>query len=1006
MKSNLRQGEKTTSGFEILETVDLPELEAEGIWAKHKSGTEVFHILNDDEENLFSFNFTSFPFDSSGAPHILEHSVLCGSENYPLKDAFLVLAQGSLQTYLNAWTYPDKTLYPASSVNENDYFNLMAVYGDAVFRPLLSEWTFMQEAHRLEFVKDEKSNQDRLSITGVVYNEMKGAYSSPDAYAGLWAYRSVLPGTFYDLESGGDPDHIPELSLEKLKEFHSRWYTPANCRIFLAGNIATEKQLAFLDERFFSRLAPGMRAPSAEKATPWIEPREISVSCPAGSDTKATVFFSWLCGDISNQEETLSLAALAETLLCHDGSPLTRSLIESGFGEDITPVTGLQSDLRQTVFSAGLRGVEQGREKEAAAFILNELRRFSEEGIPKNEIEAALSGMEFSHKEIRRAGGPFSLVWLSRSMRGWLHGCKPWETLLFAPRFDELKAKIKNDDHFFEKLIKKYFLDNKHRALITVQPESDFLRNKEALLEQNLKDKESALSAIEKDQIRKKSAELEQFQAAGESPQALAKIPHLSRKDLSNEIIKVPRGYEEAAGIPVITHSLYTNGISYADIALPLDFLEEDDFLWLPFFSRCAVSLGLPASGNTPALDYGEVSGLLARNTGAFFAVLHTGSQVPGSARTSIFPSGSFDTGERDWLMFRLRALDEKTGTSLELVRRIITEADFTDAKHIGELAAEMKNEMDSSFAPSGHRDAASRAGRNFSRSRFVSDMWNGLDQLLFVHRLAAMDTNELCAKLISIRDRLINGGILVNLTGNADAVKSGLSKIGSCFSDMGAVAPRRKNFVPQLFEAEQNTPEVFSSPSLQIGFAALALPAADYGSDEQAAEAVLSHQLSTGALWENIRMKGGAYGAFASPDNLEKVFSFSSYRDPSPLRSLNAYTEILKELSWESGSEGGSSSDDQLEKAIIGAYARETSPKTPAEKGYADFLRFLYGIEDRHRSSKLESLISLTPQDIAAVLKRLAMPDQKQGAVIIAGRTEAEKAAAALGTEPKELPV
>jgi Zn-dependent M16 (insulinase) family peptidase len=256
VSSALKKGQILDSGFEILDLRELAEFEALGIWARHqKTGAEVFHVLNDDKENLFSFAFATAPEDSTGAAHILEHSVLCGSENYPLKDAFLILAQGSLQTFLNAWTFPDKTLYPASSVSEQDYFNLMSVYGDAVFRPLLSEWTFMQEGQRLFFGPDGK-----LQISGVVYNEMKGAYSSLDSYAGLWSVKSVLPGTPYDFDSGGDPSCIPDLSWQGLKEFHRRCYSPANCRIFLAGNIPTEKQLAFLDKNFFSSLPAGKRS--------------------------------------------------------------------------------------------------------------------------------------------------------------------------------------------------------------------------------------------------------------------------------------------------------------------------------------------------------------------------------------------------------------------------------------------------------------------------------------------------------------------------------------------------------------------------------------------------------------------------------------------------------------------------------------------------------------------------------------------------------------------------
>jgi len=340
----LKKGQRLDSGFVILDIVDLEELKAQGIWAKHeKTGVEVFHVLNDDIENLFSFSFATFPEDNTGVAHILEHSVLCGSERYPLKDAFIVLAQGSLQTFLNAITFPDKTVYPASSTNEHDYFNLMSVYGESVFRPLLPEWTFMQEGHRMEY------QNGKLSITGVVYNEMKGAYSSLDTYAGHWSVKAIMPNTPYDFESGGDPQAIPQLTWDGLKEFHRSRYSPANCKIFLAGNIPTEKQLAFLNDEFFSELEGGKACDPIVKTQRWKEPKKFHVPCPSGNERKSTIFLSWLCSDVTDIYEGLALAALTEILLGHDGSPLTRALIESGLGEDITPVSGLESEIREVL---------------------------------------------------------------------------------------------------------------------------------------------------------------------------------------------------------------------------------------------------------------------------------------------------------------------------------------------------------------------------------------------------------------------------------------------------------------------------------------------------------------------------------------------------------------------------------------------------------------------------------------------------------------------------------
>ena len=1018
MKSGLQKGQILDSGFEILDVRELPEFEASGIWAKHrKSGVEVFHVYNDDKENLFSFVFATPSKDSSGAAHILEHSVLCGSASYPLKDAFLALAQGSLQTFLNAWTFPDKTVYPASSVNEYDYFNLMSVYGDAVFRPLLSEWTFMQEGHRL-FYAEEKAGDGqgsgKLEITGVVYNEMKGAYSSLDAYADLWSIKSVLPGTPYDFESGGDPECIPDLSWQGLRDFHRLWYSPANCRIFLAGNIPTEKQLAFLDNKFFSSLPPGNRNAPVNRAARWSAPRNMVIPCPAGAEQKPTVLLSWLCGDAADANETLALSALAEILLGHDGSPLTRALIDSGLGEDLSPVSGLEGELRETVLCAGIRGLLESRglrgceaAKNVETLIMGELERLEREGIPVEEIEAALLGMEFSHREIRRSGGPYSLVWMRRSLRAWLHGGNPWDSLLFAPAFAALKRHLEEDNRYFEKMIRRYLLDNPHRSLIIVEPQEGFLEEKEAGLARRLRKIDASLGSAEKEAVRNRAAELEQIQEKPDSPEALASIPHLSRKDLSPEIEVIKREYADASGAPMLIHPLFTNGISYVELAFPLDIFSPADYLWFPFFSRAIVSMGLPG------MDYGEVSSLMARTTGGFNATLHSSSAVPGSARAAALPTGISDILGRDWIIYRLKALDEKLGPSLDLAQRLILEADFSDLKRLEDLVLEMKNELDSSVAPSGHLYASGRSGQFFSRSRRVTEMWDGLEQLLFSHKLAGMTPREIGSKLKAIQGRLAGAGLLINFTGGAgvDAER----EIGRCFGFFGSPKPRNGMFLEE--ENPFCTPEtgageifgkgeIFASPSLQVGFAAISLKAVPYGSSLKAAELVLSHQLSTGALWEDIRMKGGAYGAFAYPDHLEGQFAFSTYRDPNPMRSLDAFSSIIRNA-LAGGTPGLRFLDKEaLDKAVIGVYARETRPRTPSEKGLTDFIRFLYGIEDNHRLRGIKDLVGVTEEQIGAVLKRLASETHDTHPVIIAGKAEAEKAAVKLGVEVKNLPV
>ncbi|MDR2542470.1 MAG: insulinase family protein [Treponema sp.] len=996
IKTNLQKGQILDSGFGIIDVIDLEELKACGIWAKHeKSGAEVFHVLNDDSENLFSFAFATSPQDNTGAAHILEHSVLCGSERYPLKDAFIVLAQGSLQTFLNAFTFPDKTVYPASSTNEHDYFNLMSVYGEAVFRPLIPEWTFMQEGHRLEFLPDK----DELSITGVVYNEMKGAYSSLDTYAGLWSVKAVMPDTPYSFESGGNPENIPELTWEGLKEFHRTRYSPANCRIFLAGNIPTEKQLDFLNKEFLSSLDGGKVCAPIEKTGRWNETKKIHVPCPAGSELKSTIFLSWLCCDITDTNETIALAALAEILLGHDGSPLTRALIESGLGEDISPVSGLEGEIRETLFVAGLKGVGDIRyDDNIEKLILSVLNTLVNEGIPPQEIEAALLAMEFSQREIRRSGGPFSLVWMRRSLRAWLHGCKPWESLLIDPAIKKIKENLTADNRYFESLIQKYLLDNPHRALVIIEPKEDFLTQQEKQLSGVLADINKNLNETERQQIREKTKALEKIQSEANSPEALASIPHLSRADLSSQIEKIHRHHVDLRGVPALCHELYTNGITYMDIAFPVDVLPPEDYPWLQFFSRAVVSTGLPG------MDYGEVSSLLARTVGGFAAMLQTGSAAKGTPEYLQTASGKFDLAGRDWITYRLKCLDEKIPQSLDLTLRMISEADFTDKRRINDLILEMKNEINSSLAPMGHIYASGRACRSNSHSKWKDELLSGISQIEFVNRLAKMEIGEVTGKLQLLREKINSAGMIINITGGSLGIAE--TELNQRFNRFGPPVPRNfLNGEEQTYKQSPAKAEVFASQSLQVGFAALALNSAPFDTIHQVAETVLTHQLSTGALWENIRMKGGAYGAFISSNCLENCISFATYRDPNPLRSLDVISTILKSNPQESLKYYGGGSESYLVKGIIGCYAKETRPRTSAENGLIDFFRFLFGIEDDYRKRSLERLIGISTADITDTFASLGSRTASEP-VIITSVKDAEQTAKALGVEAKMLPV
>ncbi|MDR2509224.1 MAG: insulinase family protein [Spirochaetaceae bacterium] len=991
MRFDCRAGEQA-AGFEILEIADLPEFEAAGIYARHiATGAEVFHLFNGDSENTFAFAFATSPEDSTGVAHILEHSVLCGSKNYPLKDPFIVLAQGSLQTYLNAWTFPDKTVYPASSVNEADYFNLMAVYGDAVFRPKLEEWTFMQEGHRIYF--DKKTGKPE--ITGVVYNEMKGAYSALDEYAQHSAFSSVLGGTIYAFDSGGEPQSISGLRYEDFLAFHRKAYTPANCRVFLCGNIPVKKQLEFLDKHFFSSLAKGSRASPVALAARWNAPRRLVVPAPEGADNKKTVFISWLCGknDTRAHESDLALAVLTEALLGHDGSPLMRALVESPLGEDLATVTGLDSELREPVWSAGLRGVERGTaDEEIEALLLGELRRLRSEGIPRSEIEAALLSLEFSNREIRRSGGPWPLTLMRLSLRGWLHGAKPWETMLFREPFSRVKEEIGRTRRYLEGLLEKELLDNPHRALVTVRPEPGFLEAREKEREEALLAAVKEMSVEERAALEAKNAALERVQSEPDSPAALAAIPHISIANLDGGVELIPRASREAGGIPVLSCKLWTNGISYSTLAFPADILSESDFLYLPLFCHCVTSLGIPG------MNYAEVSSLLARTVGDISASPYSSPIAPAVKTGSATAAGNFDIRGRDWVFIRMKCLDKNIESALELVSRVISEADFSDERRLRDLIIEMKNDIETSLAPNGNYYAALRCAAIASAARAKTEALGGITQIRFVRKIAARPVAETACALERIKRRIFSAsGLIVHITGAEE--EAHLRAVEKHLSRFGPPAPAPSGGEGNFFERPVQN-EVFFSPSLQVGFAASNFIPRHFDDARSIYETALAHHLSTGALWETIRMAGGAYGARISADALANCWTFSTYRDPSPAASLEIARSTLEKAAR------ASIDKDALEKIIIGVYAKIKHPQTAAQKGVDDFARFLIGVDDKTREARLKALLASRADDISSAAEGLLRRNPSPPSVIITSERAARAAADALKTEPFNLEI
>ncbi len=952
--------------WKVLKITDIPDCESKGIYIKHeKTGLEVFHLLNSDEENLFSFCFRTPPEDSCGEAHILEHSVLCGSKNFPLKDPFIRLNNQSVKTFLNAMTFPDKTVFPASSIIKEDYFNLMKVYGDAVFFPNLTPEIFAQEAHHLEI--DENGN---YSIQGVVYNEMKGNYSSFDSVSADATVRSLFPDTIYALDSGGDPLVIPNLTHKKLVEFHKKYYRADNCLVFLYGNIPTKEQLDFIEKNFISQFQPEMQSTTfelediikKETVKPFEKPVYVEEKGPSSGNKEngSTVLENWLLPPAWDMQSSMELVLLSELLCGHDGSPLTKALLDSGLGQDLAPASGMTSSLYSVMFSIGLRGVSSSNVKKVEQLILKTLNDICTEGIPKEDIESALLSVNFTNREVKRVNGPFSLVLLRRALRAWNYGKEPDTMLLVRKSFAEIEKKILDDKDYIYSLIKKYFITNMHRSLLCITPDANYSEERAMFEKSLIAEKRRSFT---EEEIKESNKALHEFQQKDESDKTDC-MPHLKLSDLNaklkpiaikKEILKTKNG-----NIPLFTSTEATNGIVYVDIGFMADAIDIEDYPLIPLFTTLVTNCGWNGK------DWAETARLTARCCGGFEA----GSVTSSSVDTC--PDEPYT--RRDPVLFRIKMLTEKTEESLNLVKDCLTGTDFSDLKRIQDLVNETRNDFDESIIPSGHSYCSMRAAGRINKSLATDEIWNGLTQLFTLHSLP--DVAELSKKFNSMFKKLKDGGAILHITADSESMKTALPLLRNFAEEADLKELKKAENIPdeKFFKLTDIKAEKIIDDSnienfitnCEVGYAAKILPAKSWLTKESAAEAVLAHYLSTATLWEEIRTKCGAYGAFSYSDPIEKTFSLVSYRDPNPIKTLDIFTECLKKA------EKVEFTEEMLEKCVVGCYSKEIQPKSPSSRGYIGFLRTIWGITEKDREEKIKLLFSLSPKDIKKALKNL----------------------------------
>ncbi len=979
---------KSYKGFDLISVKDIPDCSSKGLYLRHrKSGLEVFHLLNDDKENLFAFAFRTPNDKSNGAAHIIEHSVLCGSEKYPLKDPFAILENQSVQTFMNALTFPDKTVYPASSILEADYFNLMSVYADAVFFPRLSEETFLQEGRRLEL-----DSKGRPKIVGVVFNEMKGVYSSFSGAVGDAIDQALVPDTIYAKDSGGDPLEVAQITYKEFKDFHKKFYAPRNCLVFLYGNIPTEKQLDFLKKNVLdvleergqlkAELLKGQKRfleqiLRSETQKPFSRMRSVRAIGPVSPGEKdSTALLSWLLGDADNMDNYAESVFLANLLSAQDGSPISKALLKSGLGKDLADANGIDVSERLITFSVGLRGVKKANEEKLKNFILKEMRRVYEEGISQDDIDSTFNSIDFDNREIKRFQEPFSLVLMRRALRSWNYGGEPGNSLFVRDAFDRLKKKIQADPNFIKRLIKEYFIDNKSVAWTLVTPDKRYLK---ARAEKEKKIAEAMAKNLSKEEVARASAALREYQETPDKDNGL--LPHIRPKDLKaiDEKIKAVRSSVKTrrGQVPLFKSLENTNGIAYVTAAFPLDVFEPELYPYLPFFAYILNELGWGG------LRWDKSSLLIAKTCGGFSTSAFVSSS-PDSAGAKKMLKDNKAFASRQWLFCKIKALDDKVAASVDMMRDCLKGARFDDKKRVRVLAEEVLSDMESSALPSGHIFASGRAECRADKASAIDEIWTGVSQI-FTMRKIVSDLDGTIEKMKFIASKIFDAGAVLHVTVDKGSMPAALKAVKKFARDMDLRAPVKPRHVPcQVLYEMTNLEKLDSNKGERIavhgmvGFAALSFKASKYATREAAAEKVLAHLLSNGALWEKIRAVGGAYGAFAHVDALSGRWTLCTYRDPNPQASLAAFDQCL-----EDAAKNGFDSET-VEKAVAGTYSGAVQPRTPKGRGSAAFLRQLYLIDSKEALNNIRLLLSIKPEDLQKAARRLLKERKKKAKSVL----------------------
>ena len=932
---------KKLDAYRVVEHKMIEEMQSEGIVLEHKkTKARLFLVSNDDENKVFCIGFRTPPDNDCGLPHILEHSVLCGSDKFPLKDPFVELVKGSLNTFLNAMTYPDKTVYPVASCNDKDFHNLMDVYMDAVLHPNIykDEKICRQEGWHYEL----ESKDAPLIYNGVVYNEMKGAYSSPESILDSVTQKTLFPDTCYGKDSGGDPVHIPELSYEKFLDFHRTYYHPSNSYIYLYGDMDMAEKLTCLDEEYLSHYEERPVDSRIREQKAFAEPveREFSYSITEGESEEDATYLSvnTVVGDDLDPKLYVAFQILEYTLLDAPGAPLKQALIDAGIGKDV--MGGYESGILQPYFSIIAKDANKEQKGEFLAIVKGTLRKLADQGINRKSLLAGMNYFEFKYREADYGSAPKGLMYGLQCLDSWLYDGDPMTHLCYQETFDFLKKEVENG--YFEQLIRDYLLDNPFEAVIVVAPEKNLTAKEDEKLAKKLAAYKASLSEEELEKLVTATRELKEYQDTPSTPEILAKIPLLKREDIEKKAETFFWKEKEEGGIKVLHHNFFTSGIGYLKVLFNTEVLPQED---LPYAGLLKSILG---SISTEHYSYSDLTSEIHLNSGGVdFSV----TSYPDLADPERF-TGAF--------VASIRVLYDKLDFGFTILEEILNHSVFTDEKRLGEVIQETRSRAKMKLENAGHSTAVSRATSYFSATAYYNELTGGTAYYHFLEQLEkdyANKKGEIMARLQEVSRKLFTrANMLVNYT----ADDKGYEQLPQNLKLLADKLPQGSGEKHAFTHPVKNVNEGLKT-SAQVDYVARCGNFRDAGLEYTGALKILQIILSYDYLWLNIRVKGGAYGCMSGFGRSGEGY-LVSYRDPNLKETNDIYEGIPAYL------EAFDPDERDMTKYVIGTISNLDAPLTPSVKGSRGLSAYLSGVTEEMMQTERDQILGAAKEDIRAL--------------------------------------